>query len=251
MTNETRLASRRTLAAGALALLLVTAGCIGQAAPGALAGGSADRTVRVSATGSVEAEPDRAVVQVSIVEYGETAPEARQALAENVSRLQQSLREAGIDEEQVTTARYDLRYDDDIEGAGIYEGYRAVHGFAITVEDLNRTGTVIDAAVAGGAARVQDVRFGLSTAHRRELKTRALEDATDVARGKAETLAAQSDLRIVGVDSVNAVGVDTDGRYVADAAYTTAAAGGAPTRIATGPVSVTTSVVVTYNATAA
>lgn len=251
MTNETRLASRRTLAAGALALLLVTAGCLGQATPGALAGGDADRTVRVSATGSVEAEPDRAVVQVAIVEYGETAPEARRALAENVSRLRQSLREAGVDDDQVTTAAYDLRYDDDIEGADIYEGYRAVHRFAIAVEDLNRTGTVIDAAVAGGAARVRDVRFGLSTTHRRELKTRALEDATDVARGKAETLAGQSDLRIVSVASVNAVEVDTGGRYAADTAYTTAAGGGAPTRIATGPVSVTASVVVTYNATPA
>lgn len=248
--SEHRRTLRRTVAVVAVAALAVTAGCAGT---GALAAGSAadaDRTVRVSATGSVEAEPDRAVVRVAVVEYGETAPAAREALASNTSRVRESLREAGVEDDQVTTVEYDLRYDDDLNDAPIYAGYRATHGLAITVEDVDRAGTVIDAAVAGGAARVRDVRFALSAERRRELKQEALTDASDAAREQAGTLAGRSDLRIVGVDRVDAVDVETDGRYVADTALTSAA-GGAPTRIASGPVSVTASVVVTYNATAA
>jgi uncharacterized protein YggE len=58
--------------------------------------GDGDRTVRVSATGSVGAEPDRAVVRVRVVECGEAAPTARGALASNTPLVRESLREAAV-----------------------------------------------------------------------------------------------------------------------------------------------------------
>ena len=245
---------KKLLAVLGLAAMLVTAGCTGAlGSTNALAPTTNDgSTIGVSADGTAEADPDRALVRIAVEATADDAETARERLAENVSRMRTALSELGIADDRIRTVQYDLREEhrkDRPEKPGSDEErtYRAVHAFEITVTDLDSVGTVIDTAVKNGATRVDGVQFTLSEETRRELYNEALREAMTNARSQADTLAESGDLRISGVHSIQAGSVNYRPYY----AETAMSAGGkADTSIESGPVSVTAQVQVTYNATA-
>ncbi|AZH26188.1 SIMPL domain-containing protein [Haloplanus aerogenes] len=262
---------RRThvLAAVGVAALLVLAGCAGgpTESPTATAdapGQSTDRTpatpasdstIRVAGSGSADAEPNQAVVRVAVVAVGPDAATARQRLAENTSRMRTALSEIGIGEDRITTRRYDIYQDrrrPREEGAEPRVQYRASHDFEITVTDPDRVGEVIDTSVRNGASEINDVSFTLSTERRRQLQQRARSAAMADARAKARALAADANLTVTGVRVIR-----TTSRGVPR--YADAGAGGAmtetpvataapPSDLESGPVTVTTTVEVVYEA---
>lgn len=252
---------RRTpFAAFALTLLLVTAGCTGAfgagqptASPGSNAGPAdePDRTITVGATGQVQAQPDQAVLRVAVEATGENASAVRRRLAENVSRMREALGAMGIGSDQITTTDFDIRDQRRYRGPERERApFRGRHAFAITLSDLNRTGQVIVTAVEHGVTGVEDVRFTLSAERRSELREEALAAAMDRARGQARVIADGANLTVVGVGSVRTADVGLHPvRF--EAAAMAGDAGGAPTAIEGGAVTVTAQVEVTYNATAA
>jgi hypothetical protein len=248
----------RPVAAVALAALLLTAGCLGTADGAGDAGeaqitnaqvdaqSDAATSLQVSATGTVEADPDQAIVRVAVVETAEDAAVARSRLAENASSMREALAEMGIEDEQISTARYDLDRDYRSEDRRTPR-YRAVHAFQITLTDLDRVGEVIDTAVENGASQVDDVRYTLSEERRRDLREDALGEAMADARGQADVIAESADLTVTGVNRVSTT--DVGYRPSPQRVMLTAEAGNADTQIDRGTVSVTAQVVVVYNAT--
>ena len=239
----------RFLAALVVAALVLLSGCTGAfAADGsATSTASTNRTVDVSATGQVSAEANQAVIRVAVVARGDDAETARERLATNVSNLRAGLADAGVAGDQLTTSGYDIRQDyrDRREKENADPSYVARQSFEITLNDTDRAGTVIDAAVGSGATRVDGVRFTLSTERRDELKQEALEDAMDRASTKARTLAAQSNMTIVEARTVTSTDYDHGPVY---AEATAVADSGGSTNIDSGPVTVTATVHVVYEA---
>ena len=238
----------RFLAAVAVASLVLLSGCagaIGQTDQTSSAS-SANRTVDVTASGQVSAEANQAVVSVAVEARGADAETARERLAENVSSLRDGLADAGVESGQITTSGYDIRQDyRDSRKGDAKPRYVARQSFQITVNDTDRAGAVIDAAVGSGATRVDGVRFTLSTERRDELKQAALEDAMNRADTKAETLATQSDMTLVRVQTVTSTDVSRGPIY---AEATAVADSGGSTSIDSGPVTVTANVHVVYAA---
>jgi uncharacterized protein YggE len=229
-----------------LAAVLATAGVAGAFAPGATQAQQAqqdsNKTVQVSGSGQVQAEADRAVIDLAVLTRGEDVETARQRLSENTSKLREALIEMGINESQIQTSYYDISSD----RYGPREDkpkYRAVHSFVVTVENTSRVGETIDTAVNNGASEIDGVEFTISPEKREELRHQALEQAMDDARGKAGTIAGASDLVVDGVSTVST----TNYRH-SPYSVETAAAGGdaAGTSIDSGPVNVRASVSVVY-----
>lgn len=222
---------------------------LGSETAGAADDSTGERTISVTAQGSADAEPDRAVVRVAVVAEGEDPSTVRDDLATGAADLRQGLSDAGVDEDDLQTAEYEIREprrppreDDDAPA------YRGIHAFEVTVDDVDEVGAVVDAAASAGAD-VQHVRFTLSEEKRADLRDEALENAMDDADRQATTLAQASDLAVTGVVEIDA----TDRQYRPveyDAVATESADAGGGTAIESGEVSVTTSVRVTYNATA-
>ena len=249
----------RNLAAlvGALLLgaLLVGAGmAVADARPAAQSGATDDptdaqhRTIDVAASGTAETQPDKAVVRLSVVATADDPRTARERVAENVSAMTDALADRGIEDDQIRTVDYDLRerrHPRTPEKRDADPAYRARHGLVVEVDDVDATGGVIDAAVDNGAANVHDVRFTLSEATERELRAQALQEAMENARAQADTAAAAADLAVTGVHAVSTGEVRRPRRPVAHEAA--GDAGG--TDIRSGPVTVTVSVEVTYDAT--
>jgi uncharacterized protein YggE len=223
------------------ALLLVTAGLLGVASAQS-AGGAATDTgdapgVTVSATGDASAAPDRATVHASVVAVADTAEEARRLAAEDASGLRAALADADVDEDAVSTVGYHLGTDyrrDEVDG------YRVTHRFAVELDDVDAAGAVVDAAVAGGANRVDGVTFSLSDEQRRDLRGDAIAAAMADARADAGAIATAANVSIDGLLSVATGG---DGYAPV---YREAADADAGTTIDPGPVSVSVSVTVTY-----
>lgn len=242
---------RQTTLSVVAALLVLGAGCAASGGPAAEAEPteSDEKRVAVAAAGTAESTADRAVVRLGVRATDEDAVTARRSLAENVSRMREALVEAGVDEADITTTRYDIFRDRERprrDGEEPRVVYRATHDFEVTVDDTDRVGTVIDTAVRNGATDVDGVEFTLSTERRDRLDRSARQRAMSSARDKATQLAESENLTITGVQTVRTVD-DGGPRPVADAAATqTAAAGGAPTELDSGPVSVTVRVEVVY-----
>jgi hypothetical protein len=257
---------RHTFATVGLAVLLVVAGC--SAGPGSPAASTpapeptptdrtptaeSDSTIRVAGSGSADAEPNQAVVRVAVVAVGPDAATARRRLAENTSRMRTALQEIGIGDGRLTTRRYDIYQDrrrPREEGADPRVQYRAAHDFEITVTDPDRVGEVIDTAVRNGATEIDDVSFTLSTERRRALERRARSAAMADARSKARALAADANLTVTGVQVIRTARsgapryADAGGAATATAAPTPAA----PSDLESGPVTVTATVQVVYEA---
>jgi hypothetical protein len=248
---------RHALIAAALALLLATAGCASSLQSGTAGTDEPTdgerRTIHVAGSGSAESQPNQAIVEVAVVATADDAATARQRLAANVTRMRDALADAGVGDDQITTRHYDIDRDrrrprPGEEGGEPESQYRAWHAFEITVSDTDRVGTVIDTAVQNGATSVDNIEFTLSTELRRELEADARSAAMADARAKAESLAADANLTVTGVQVVRTGGGDSP-RPVGDAAMATATpTAETSTDLESGPVTVVTTVRVVYNA---
>ncbi len=237
-----------------VAVLLLTAGCVGSLNPTGDASAQTVRpaaegkTISVSATGQAAAEPDQAVLRVAVLASGEDANAVRERLAENATQLRQALRRVGVGDDRVRTVAFSIdREYREQNGDRVPAGFQGVHAFEITLSNASRAGAVLDAAVSNGADRVDGVELTLSEERRREIRAEALRDAIDNARANADVIAESTNLTIEGVHSVSTG--DFSYSPIRVEALSADAGGQAATEIESGPVTVTAQVSVTYNAT--
>lgn len=209
-------------------------------------------TIQVSASGSVASSPDKAVIRLGVEATAENASVARKRVAENVSAMRNALETLGLGADQIRTTDYDL-FKEERRGAHRDEKgtekavYRARHQFAVELYDADRAGSVIDTAIASGATNLYDIDFTLSAETRRSLREQALERAMTNARSEADTLARSANLTVSGVDIVTTV--DGGGGGIPQGtAVATGADGTGSTSISSGPVTVSVSVTVEYEA---
>jgi len=259
------------LLAAAVALSALTAGGVAAALDGAGAGdavadggaqspaqtqnqnqmGQVDdrRTIEVSGSARVQGEPDRAIVRLSVETRADDPSTARTQAAERADGMRAALSELGLDDDQVRSDGFRLHEDRRRSPDGDDDPtYVVRHNFEVTVEDLDRTGEVIDAALDGGATNVHGVQFTLSEEQAEQLRQEALAQAMDDARGEAETIADSGDLTVEGVRHAST----HNNRRPVPVRETAAMAGGdaAGTEIEPGAVTVHASVQVRYDASA-
>lgn len=241
---------RQFLAVSGIGAATAMAGCVGSAFEGEPGsdpeqgqGSTTDDygTIEVSASGSAETDPDRAVVQVGVEARGESADDVRSELAEGADALQKTFEELGIPEDNVQTSNYR------INERRQETGFEGVHVFRLEVDDIDRVGEIIDASVEAGADVVGHVNFTLRDETRETLRDEALDEALANADEEADHIATNRDVDIVATHSVSTSDVNVHPvRY--DAAHEAAddAAAGQPTEIDSGPVTVSATVTVVY-----
>jgi uncharacterized protein len=165
------------------------------------------RTVSVSGSGNIQAEPDMAVVVLGVQIEAATAREALTANNEQMDDLIAALRSAGVAQADIKTLSVQLypRYNDQLPtpvpvdptptptGAAPdapenrIAGYVASNTVEVTVRNLVNLGQTIDDAITAGGNTVQGIRFDI--ANQTALLDEAREAAMGDARRKAEQLA--------------------------------------------------------------
>jgi uncharacterized protein YggE len=172
--------------AGALAL---AAGFAGVGRPESARGSSPGaRSVSVTGAGSVQAVPNRAGLEVSVSSDAATAKAAVAANADKAARVIAALRAARVAKEDLRTDNVSVspRWNDH----GQQDGFTAQNSVQVKVQELGRTGPILDAAVGAGATETSGPSFERS--NREELYRSALKAAFDDARAKAALLAGEA-----------------------------------------------------------
>jgi uncharacterized protein YggE len=207
---------RLTLAAAALALALVAAGCMGDddgadvAAVGGLesgvlaAGLSAESLaaqgatvsaagITVVGTGTVTATPDTAEWSFGVQTSGETAEGALAANSEAMAKVVAALKGAGIAEDDLQTEQVSVYPRTSDDGVSIV-GYDATNTVRATIRDLDRAGAIVDAAVDAGANQVYGPSLTVSDTEAQY--GAAVDAAFDDARARAEAIAEKAGLTL-------------------------------------------------------
>ncbi|WP_158290465.1 SIMPL domain-containing protein [Halobacillus salinus] len=145
----------------------------------------------VSGMGRVKVEPDMAEVKVGVVTENQSLSVAQSQSAEVVTKLIQSLQEAGIKKQDIQTDEYYIFPEYDYQdGKQEFRGYRVTHILNVTVDNIRNVGAIIDLAVSNGANRVSNVSFHVRnrTEYEQEALRRSLYDAQRKAQTVCQTL---------------------------------------------------------------
>jgi hypothetical protein len=158
------------------------------------------RTVSTTGVAIVRSAPDEALVTLGVQTEAQTAEEAMDSNAQQMTDVVRALLDAGLSGDDLATTSVSLypRWD----GSGtVVVGFTAENQLAATVHNLDRVGAIIDRGVAAGANITSGITFRLSNAN--EAADRALSEAVADARRKAETLAAAAGAELGEVVSIS------------------------------------------------
>ena len=166
------------------------------------------RVTRVNVVGDsiVQAQPDTAIITISVVTQARRALEAQQENAAKSDAVVRALKTAAGTGAEVKTSGYS------VQPMRVYRenqpptitGYEARNSVTVTLGELNRVGPVIDAAAQAGANDVSGIAFTLR--QDRQAKDRALNQATQEAMSKARVIAQALGGRVVRVVEVQEEG---------------------------------------------
>ena len=163
-----------------------------------------DRSVSVSATGTVGADPDMAHVSTGVVSEAESAREALNRNSATMKKLIDGLKAKGIVEKdiQTTSINVEPRYQQFKDGRpAAIAGYRVVNQVRIIARDLTKLGDVLDQAVTLGANQMGGIQFEVSNAE--TLKDEARKRAMDNALRRAKLYAAGAGAEVGPVISIS------------------------------------------------
>lgn len=152
------------------------------------------RTITISASATVDAEPDQARITSGVVSEAATA---REALAKNTDAMNAvvgNIKSKGIDPKDVQTSAFNIQpvfdYSDKVRQEQKIVGYRVSNEVSVLVRDISKVGNILDEVVASGANQVNGLEFEVSKAE--VLKDRARERAVANAERRARLLAKAS-----------------------------------------------------------
>lgn len=166
------------------------------------------RVTRVMVAGNsiVQAQPDTAIVTVSVVTQNRQALGAQQDNAAKTDAVIRALKAAAGSGAEIKTSGYSL------QPQRVYKegqpptitGYEARNSVTVTLGDLTKLGNVIDAAAQSGANDVSGISFTLR--QDRPARDRALSEATREAVSKAQVIASALGGRVVRIIEVQEEG---------------------------------------------
>ena len=206
-------------------------------------------TITVSGNAELEVEPNQAEIYVRIETFNVKADDAKDENARISDKVMKALKKSGIKNDDIESSSFNLnpRYDyDRNKGESILKGYTATNVLKVTTKDVDNAGKVIDVAVDNGANSIQSVNFGLTKETQKEMSGEALIRAAEVAKDKAESLAASLGINLGKVISVQESSFNFIPFAAPVAEMAVAKADGIETQIVPGNVEVRGSVTMAY-----
>ena len=196
------------------ALVLAAAAVVAFAGVGRpdLAGGASGPTggITVSGTGTVETTPDQAEFSLGVESTGTTARDALAANSAQMRRVLSALAAVGVAKKDVQTQ--------DVSVSRSYpdNGYSVDNTVSVTIHELAKAGSILDAATKAGANNVYGPT--LTRSDQDELQAKALRAAVDRARAKARALADAAGVQLGSVTAITESGSEPYPVYAADLA---------------------------------
>jgi len=169
-------------------------------------------TLKVSGQGRVEAEPDMAILNLSVIREAKSAREALSANNEAMSKVLSQMKETGIEARDLQTSNFNIspryrRYPKSNsippEGPEII-GYVVTNSLTVRVRDMAKVGAVLDRSVTLGVNSGGNIQFANSDAE--TLRSKARERAVKNALQKARTITMAAGTSIKRILSISEQG---------------------------------------------
>ena len=156
---------------------------------------AAPRTIAVTGQGMAKAAPDEATFSAGVTTQGATAAQALAANSRAMNAVFATLRKLGIADKDIQTSNFSLSpqyqaYKPGASGPQRIVGYQVSNNVNVTVENLDKTGPVLDALVSSGSNQIGDIGFSIhdTSALLKQAREAAVKDAID--RGQTYARAA-------------------------------------------------------------
>ncbi len=161
------------------------------------------RTLSVSGQGTVYLPPDVAYINIGV--HTEN-PSPSNAVEENnlqIQKLIQILRENGVDQKDIQTSNFSIfiNYNYTPEGTRGDAFYVVENTVMVTVRDLSKIGTLLDAAVKAGANSIYGIQFDISD--KSEAFKKAREQAFKNAQEQAQEAARLSGVNLGAIQTIS------------------------------------------------
>jgi uncharacterized protein YggE len=202
------------------------------------------RTITVTGEGQTSAVPDEARLSSGVVSQGRTAADALAANSRAMNQVFATLKQLGIPEKSIQTSEFTVspQYLNDGNGNRTEQitGYQVSNSVSVTVDDLGKLGSTLDALVSSGSNSLGNVEFTIHDP--KPLMTTAREAAMKDALAKADVYAHAGGFQIGKILSVSEGGGEMPRPMYAAMAKLASA----PTPIAAGEQTISASVSVTF-----
>jgi len=210
-----------------------------------------ENTITFSDTGTIYAKPDLAVATASVISEDTTVAGALSANAKKMNAVIAAEKAEGVEEKDLKTTSFNIspRYEwrDQTyyySGVRVLAGYEVSQSLQIKIRDLEKVGTIIQKATDEGANEISNLQFTIDNED--ELKKQAREQAIGKAKSKAEELANELGIRLVGISNFSETGVTPYYYDLEKAAVPAGLGGGETLQIETGENKIEVTVYITY-----
>ena len=197
---------RNPFSALLVAAALAAAPAAAQSQEQALAAPADGTLLSVSARGEAQRVPDVATLSAGVVTQAADANAALRTNAEQMNRLMEAVRRAGIAERDIRTSDLGVspQYRRGDGQAPVIDGYQARNTVNLTVRRIDNLGEVIDALVASGANQVYGPNFEIGEPD--EAHDEARRAALETARARASLYAEALGMRVRRIVSISESG---------------------------------------------
>ena len=206
------------------------------------------KSIIVHGTSSITLKADYGSINLGVSTKGATVAEAQATNSETIDKVIAAIREQGVADDDIVTnsfnvyANYDYQYSKLTEGDTV-SGYQVENMLMVTVRDLSKISTVLDAAMSAGANQSYGITF--SSSKQAEAYDEALKAAVKDGARKAELMASTMDKTLGGLVTMEEK-QDSYNLYGGTAMYKAEDAS-ASTPIMTGQIVVNATVSLAYN----
>ena len=166
----------------------------------------ADGTITVTGTAVVALEPDYAQLSMGVETENAVVADAQAENARIMDAVIAALKAAGLADKDIKTTDFNVyssyRYEvgpDGVQTSTLV--YHVSNALRVTVRDLDKVGTYIDAAARAGANQINSLTF--LSHDTKDAYTQALQEACADAQQKADTIAAALGVTIRGIEEVS------------------------------------------------
>ena len=161
----------------------------------------------ISTSGAAEREipSDESRVSLAVENTNANPNTARKMNADTMKEILDSLKSAGLSDENITTSNFQITPNYDYENSNYDRiiSYTALNKIELKTSTNANISQFIDLAVNSGANRVENIDFVVSKTTLDKNNLDMLKEAFKNARDKAEVLAAEGNFTILGVKKID------------------------------------------------
>ena len=162
----------------------------------------------LSVSGSVTkyVTPDKVDITLSVETLDRSAQKSQSDNSTTSNAVRQALSAAGVAASDIKTVSYSENEEfqwNDLTKKSESTGYRTINEIQVTLTDTTMAGKVVDAAVQAGANSVSGISFGLTDAKELSIREQALQEASQTAKAKAQSIASGLGVSVGKVHSIS------------------------------------------------